>query len=65
MRKACHMVQALKSHDRACVCVCRYVFDGKPPELKSGELEKRKEKRDEAQKDLAKAQESGECWVFG
>ena len=37
----------------------RYVFDGKPPEMKSGELEKRAEKREEAKKDLEKAQERG------
>lgn len=37
----------------------RYVFDGKPPEMKSGELEKRADKRAEAQKDLAKAEEKG------
>lgn len=60
MRNIAHMIQTLMSPDPACVCMSRYVFDGKPPELKSGELEKRKEKRDEAQKDLAKAQESGE-----
>ncbi|CAD5208430.1 unnamed protein product [Bursaphelenchus xylophilus] len=34
-----------------------YVFDGKPPELKSGELEKRTERRDEAQKQLDEALE--------
>ena len=37
----------------------RYVFDGKPPDLKSQELEKRAEKRSEAEKDLAAAQEKG------
>ncbi|XP_069044219.1 flap endonuclease 1 [Lepisosteus oculatus] len=37
-----------------------YVFDGKPPELKSGELAKRGERRAEAEKQLAKAQEAGE-----
>lgn len=36
-----------------------YVFDGKPPDLKSGELEKRKERRKEAQENLDKAVESG------
>ena len=42
----------------------RYVFDGKPPEMKSVELEKRAEKREEAKKDLEKAQERGErCHV--
>ena len=29
-----------------------YVFDGKPPQMKSGELEKRHERRAEAQKVL-------------
>lgn len=38
-----------------------YVFDGKPPELKSGELSKRQEKREEAQKALDKATEEGEA----
>ncbi|XP_077869477.1 flap endonuclease 1-like isoform X2 [Saccoglossus kowalevskii] len=37
-----------------------YVFDGKPPDLKSGELSKRAEKREEAEKALAKAEEEGE-----
>ncbi|GAB1602826.1 flap endonuclease 1-like [Argonauta hians] len=37
-----------------------YVFDGKPPDMKSGELEKRKEKREEAQKALEKAEEIGD-----
>ncbi|KAF2368846.1 Flap endonuclease 1 [Trinorchestia longiramus] len=36
-----------------------YVFDGKPPTMKGGELAKRAERRDEAQKELAKAEESG------
>lgn len=36
-----------------------YVFDGKPPELKSGELSKRAERREEAQKALEKAEEAG------
>jgi len=36
-----------------------YVFDGKPPELKSGELEKRKELREKAEADLKKAEEAG------
>lgn len=40
----------------------RYVFDGKPPELKSHELSKRSEKRSEAEKDLAAAQEKG-TWL--
>lgn len=38
-----------------------YVFDGKPPEMKSGELEKRKERREEAQKSLTKAEEVGDA----
>lgn len=37
-----------------------FVFDGKPPTLKSGELAKRTERRAEAEKALAKAQEEGE-----
>merc|ERR1739848_6129 len=37
-----------------------YVFDGKPPSMKSGELDKRREKRDEAQKELEKATELGD-----
>ncbi len=36
-----------------------YVFDGKPPDLKSHELEKRAEKRSEAEKELSAAQEKG------
>ena len=36
-----------------------YVFDGKPPTLKSGELEKRTEKRADAEAALAKAREEG------
>lgn len=36
-----------------------YVFDGKPPELKSNELKKRSEKRADATKDLAEAEEVG------
>lgn len=38
-----------------------YVFDGKPPDMKSGELEKRKERREEAQKALEKAEEAGDA----
>jgi len=38
-----------------------YVFDGKPPNLKSGELEKRAERREEAQKELDKATEAGDA----
>lgn len=37
-----------------------YVFDGKPPDLKGGELQKRAERREEAQKQLEKATESGD-----
>lgn len=36
-----------------------YVFDGKPPNLKGGELVKRAEKREEAQKALEAAEEAG------
>ncbi|KAK3865859.1 hypothetical protein Pcinc_028563 [Petrolisthes cinctipes] len=36
-----------------------YVFDGKPPTMKGGELAKRKERRDEAQKQLEQAEEAG------
>ncbi|CAO1421567.1 unnamed protein product [Diamesa hyperborea] len=38
-----------------------YVFDGKPPEMKGGELAKRAEKREEAQKQLEKATEAGDA----
>lgn len=41
-----------------------YVFDGKPPELKSGELNKRAEKREEAQKALTQAEESGMTFIY-
>lgn len=37
-----------------------YVFDGKPPQIKSGELLKRREKREKAEKELAKAKEEGD-----
>ncbi|XP_030057035.1 flap endonuclease 1 isoform X2 [Microcaecilia unicolor] len=37
-----------------------YVFDGKPPQLKSGELAKRTERRAEAEKHLLEAQEAGD-----
>jgi len=37
-----------------------YVFDGKPPELKGGELAKRLEKRAEAEVEIAKAKEAGD-----
>ncbi len=36
-----------------------YVFDGKPPTMKSGELAKRQERRAAAQEELQKAQEQG------
>jgi len=36
-----------------------YVFDGKPPNIKSGELEKRREKRNKAQVALQNAKEEG------
>lgn len=36
-----------------------YVFDGKPPTMKSGELDKRMEKRADAEAALAKAKEEG------
>lgn len=38
-----------------------YVFDGKPPELKSDELDKRMEKRADAEKQLAEATEKGDA----
>ncbi|CAO1442653.1 unnamed protein product [Diamesa serratosioi] len=38
-----------------------YVFDGKPPDMKGGELAKRAEKREEAQKQLEKATEAGDA----
>lgn len=37
-----------------------YVFDGKPPEMKSGELQKRAERRAEAEKSLEEAIEKGD-----
>ncbi|KAE9416167.1 hypothetical protein Angca_009179 [Angiostrongylus cantonensis] len=37
-----------------------YVFDGKPPDMKSGELEKRSERRAEAEKALTEAKEKGD-----
>eukprot|EP00934_Nitzschia_sp_Nitz4_P005107 Nitzschia sp. Nitz4//scaffold17_size182527//42553//44038//NITZ4_001837-RA/size182527-snap-gene-0.274-mRNA-1//1//CDS//3329539289//5097//frame0 len=36
-----------------------FIFDGKPPEFKSGELQKRREKREKAQAELQKATEEG------
>lgn len=38
-----------------------YVFDGTPPDMKSGELQKRTERREEAQKALDKATEAGDA----
>ena len=37
-----------------------YVFDGKPPSLKSGELVKRREMRQKAEEELKKAKEAGD-----
>jgi len=37
-----------------------YVFDGKPPDLKSGELAKRAERREEAEKALKAATDAGD-----
>ncbi|CAN0370486.1 flap endonuclease 1 isoform X1 [Lampetra fluviatilis] len=42
-----------------------YVFDGKPPQLKSGELAKRAERRVEAEKQLVAAEEAGEVENVG
>ena len=39
-----------------------YVFDGKPPTLKGGELAKRAERREEAQKQLQAAEEAGKTF---
>lgn len=36
-----------------------YVFDGKPPDIKSGELSKRAERREEARKALQQSIEAG------
>jgi 5'-3' exonuclease len=41
-----------------------YVFDGKPPDMKSGELSKRAERREEAQKALEKAEEAGKYIIL-
>lgn len=38
-----------------------YVFDGKPPSLKGGELAKRAERRAEAQENLEKATDAGDA----
>eukprot|EP01080_Neovahlkampfia_damariscottae_P012089 gene12089-5582_t len=37
-----------------------FVFDGKPPEMKGGELEKRREKREKAKEEFDEAKEQGE-----
>lgn len=37
-----------------------WVFDGKPPDLKAGELEKRKELKEEAEQERQKAEEAGD-----
>jgi len=41
-----------------------YVFDGKPPSMKSGELKKRKEARQNAEKELVEAKETGDQEVI-
>lgn len=38
-----------------------YVFDGKPPDMKSGELEKRTQRRKETEASLAQAKEKGDA----
>ena len=38
-----------------------YVFDGKPPTMKGGELAKRKDKREAAEAELEKAKEAGDA----
>lgn len=38
-----------------------YVFDGKPPDMKSGELEKRTQRRKETEASLAEAQQKGDA----
>ena len=38
-----------------------YVFDGKPPQMKSKELEKRLERRTEAEAEMSKAADAGQC----
>lgn len=38
-----------------------YVFDGKPPELKGGELAKRRNAKEKAEADLAAAKEAGDA----
>jgi flap endonuclease-1 len=37
-----------------------YIFEGKPPELKIEQLKQRRERRDEADKELAAAKEAGD-----
>ena len=37
-----------------------WVFDGKPPDMKSDELEKRRERREKAEEELKAAVESGD-----
>ena len=37
-----------------------WVFDGKPPEMKSGELEKRKEQKEKAEEERKQAEEAGD-----
>ncbi|CAF4430866.1 unnamed protein product, partial [Adineta steineri] len=41
-----------------------YVFDGKPPQMKSKELEKRLERRTEAAAEMSKAAEAGDEEAF-
>lgn len=41
-----------------------YVFDGKPPDMKGGELNKRAEKREEAAKQLALATDAGKLHTY-
>ncbi|CAF0777009.1 unnamed protein product [Didymodactylos carnosus] len=41
-----------------------FVFDGKPPQMKSQELQKRQEKRSEAESEVAKAAEAGDEEAF-
>ena len=42
-----------------------YVFDGKPPQMKSKELEKRLERRNEAEAEMSKAADAGRfCFLF-
>lgn len=39
-----------------------YIFDGKPPDMKSHQLNKRAERREEAEKELQKATEAGDYY---